>query len=315
MKIVVTELIWEEGLQVLREFGETIYDPQLFKKPDELKELLKDADGLVVRNQTKVTAELLAGAPKLKVVGRLGVGLDNIDVPACKEKGIAVTFGRNANAISVAEHVFAFMLVMAKNFYLGVTEHVKAGGADRKKYTGFELYGKTLGCIGIGDIAARVVKRAIPFGMKCIAYDPFVHEYNFAPSEFGVKLVDLETILKESDYITIHVPLLPSTKNMISKEQLAMMKRTAYIINTSRGGIIDELALADALKSGQIAGAMLDVMEKEPSPPDHPLFSCDNIFLTPHVAGLTEESQVRTSVMVAEDVVKVLKGQKPAAAV
>ncbi|MTI79902.1 MAG: hydroxyacid dehydrogenase [Firmicutes bacterium] len=306
MKTVVTELIWDEGLEVLQGMGEVVYDPELWKS-DNLLGAVSDADAVVVRNQTQVNKDLLAAANKLKVVGRLGVGLDNIDVGACKEQGVDVVFARNANAISVVEYVFASMLSFARQ--LGkATDDVKKGGWNRKQFTLQELFGKTLGLIGVGEIGSRLAARAKTFGMEVIGFDPFLPPYEVAITEFGVKLSSLEYVISNSDFISMHVPLNEKTRNLINKKTLKMMKPTTCIINTARGGIINEDDLYEALKNKQIAGAALDVLAKEP-PTGSPLMKLDNIILSPHIAGLTEEAQVRTSVLVAREVAKVMSGE------
>lgn len=307
MKVVITELIWPEGLEVLSQQSEVGYDPDLWKKPEELKKMLTDADAIIVRNQTKVSAGLLEAAPQIKVVGRLGVGLDNIDVAACKQAGIAVVYARNANAVSVVEYVFAAMLSFSRRLERA-DEDVKSGNWSRKRFTLSELYGKTLGLIGIGEIGTRLAARARAFGMNIIGYDPFLPPFEVACAEFGVCLTNLEQVLTQSDFISLHVPLNDKTRNLINKENLAMMKPNAYVINTSRGGIINEDNLYVALKSKQIAGAALDVLSQEP-PVGSPLLELDNLILSPHIAGLTEEAQIRTSVLVAREVCKVLAGQ------
>ena len=306
MKTVVTELIWEEGLEILRQLGETVYDPDLWKSPI-LLPAVADADALVVRNQTRVNGEFLAAAPRLKVVGRLGVGLDNIDIAACRQAGVTVVFARNANAISVAEYVFAAMLSFSRKLE-DATSDVKKGNWNRKQFTLSELYGKTLGLIGVGEIGTRLASRAKAFGMKLLGYDPFLPPYETACTEFGVCMAGLDQVLTQSDFISLHVPLNDDTRNLINKGRLAMMKSTAYIINTARGGIINESDLYEALKTRQIAGAALDVMSEEP-PAGSSLPELSNVILTPHIAGLTEEAQVRTSVLVAREVCKVLQGQ------
>ncbi|MCL6560793.1 MAG: hydroxyacid dehydrogenase [Firmicutes bacterium] len=306
MKIVVTELIWDEGLEILRQSGEVVYDPTLWIS-EKLPLVAADADAVIVRNQTRITKEFLAAAKKLKVVGRLGVGLDNIDLTACKESGVTVVFARNANAVSVVEYVFAAMLSFSRQLERATVD-VKKGNWSRKKFTLAELYGKTLGLIGVGEIGTRLAARARAFGMEVIGHDPFLPPYEIACTEFGVRLAGLEQVLSQSDFISLHVPLSDQTRNLISQERLALMKPTAYIINTARGGIINEDALYQALKDKKIAGAALDVLSREP-PAGSPLLELDNVILSPHIAGLTEEAQVRTSVLVAREVCKVLKGQ------
>ncbi|GAB6179139.1 hypothetical protein JCM14036_04580 [Desulfotomaculum defluvii] len=306
MKIVVTELIWEEGLEILRELGEVVYDQNLWKS-DNLADVVKGCDALIVRNQTKVTEELMTQAPNLKVIGRLGVGLDNINVAAAKAKGIPVVFARNANAISVVEYVFSAMFSFSRPLEKA-TQDVKQGNWNRKLWTREEIYGKTLGLIGVGEIGARLASRARAMGMKVVGFDPFLPPYELACTDIGVSMTSLEKVLTESDYVSLHVPLNDQTRNLINKESLGTMKKTAYIINTARGGVINEEDLYEALKSNTIAGAALDVLAKEP-PTGNKLLELDNIILTPHIAGLTEEAQVRTSELVAHECTKVLRGQ------
>ncbi|MCG8403467.1 MAG: hydroxyacid dehydrogenase [Firmicutes bacterium] len=306
MKTVVTELIWTEGLDVLSQLGEVVYDPDLWKK-DELPGVTADADALVVRNQTKVTRELLQSAPQLKVIGRLGVGLDNIDLQAAREKDIPVVYARNANAISVAEYVFAAMLALARRPG-EATSDVKQGNWNRKRFTGVELYGKTLGLVGTGEIGSRLAARARAFGMQILGYDPFLPPYELAITDFAVQPAGLAEVLSRSDFISLHVPLNKATRHLIDRENLRLMKATACIINSARGGIIDEQALCEALADQRIAGAALDVFEQEP-PRESALLALDNVILTPHIAGLTEEAQVKTSVLVASEITKILRGQ------
>ncbi|GAB6180107.1 hypothetical protein JCM14036_14260 [Desulfotomaculum defluvii] len=306
MKTVVTELIWEEGLEILRELGEVVYDQNLWKS-DNLAEAIKDCDALIVRNQTKVTEELMAQAPNLKVIGRLGVGLDNINVAAAKAKGIPVVFARNANAVSVAEYVFSAMFSFSRPLEKA-TQDVKQGNWNRKLWTREEIYGKTLGLIGVGEIGARLASRAKAMGMNVLGFDPFLPPYELACTDIGVCMTSLEKVLAESDYVSLHVPLNDKTRNLINKDSLSTMKKTSYIINTARGGVINEEDLYEALKANTIAGAALDVLAKEP-PTGNKLLELDNVILTPHIAGLTEEAQVRTSELVARECIKVLRGQ------
>lgn len=306
MQIVVTELIWPQGLKVLSRFGEVVYDPQLWKDPD-LAQKLAYADALIVRNQTKVTREIMSACPKLKAVGRLGVGLDNIDLAAARKLNIPVVFAKNANAISVAEYVFAAILGFARKLH-PATEDIKQGNWSRKLFTGTEIFGSTLGLIGIGEIGTRLAIRAKAFGMNIIGYDPFLAPYELAITDAGVKLLCLEEVLARADFLSLHVPLNNFTRNLIDAGRLKLMKPTAYIINTARGGIINEVDLYEALKNNLLSGAALDVFSKEP-PLDSPLLELDNVLLSPHIAGLTEEAQIKTSVLVAEEVVKVINGE------
>lgn len=310
MKILITEMIWDEGINELEELGFKVdYEESLWKERERLLIKVKEYDAVIVRNQTNVNQELLSAGHKVKVIGRLGVGLDNIDLHAAKEKGIKVVFGRHANATSVAEYVMAAILTANRPLYLADAD-IRKGGWDRKQYTGEEIYQKTIGLIGMGEISHRVAKRAKAFGMKVVGYDPFVTEYDHIVSETDVDQLDsLQQLLQISDVVSLHIPLNSATKHLISLRELETMKTRACLINTSRGGIIDEEALAYALKNQLIAQAYLDVLEVEPVSPSNPLLSCKNAVLTPHIAGLTNESQVRTSRLVAKEVGKILKGK------
>jgi len=310
VKVVITELIWLPATNPLREAAEVVYAEDLWRRSDELRTQLADADAVIVRNQTQVNRDLLAAASQLKIVGRLGVGLDNIDVAAARERGVQVVFARSSNAIAVAEYVFAAMQAAARRL-AEATVDVKAGRWNRQLFTGTELYGKTLGIVGLGDIGGRLARRAQAFGMHVLASDPQVNASSLVVAEFGVKLVPLETLLAESDFVSLHIPLTRGTANLINRERLATMKPTAWLINTARGGVIDEAALYEALKAGRPAGAALDVRAKEPPGADDLLSSLPNVIFTPHTAGITQESNERTATMVVEDVLRVLRGQAP----
>jgi D-3-phosphoglycerate dehydrogenase len=308
MKVVVTELIWPVGIERLEKMGCTVfYDPGLWKDSEALAEQLKDADALIVRNQTQVTKELLDHGRQLKVIGRLGVGLDNLDLSAAAKKNVVVVFGKNANATSVAEYVISAIFTCIRSL-AEASVNVKQGHWDRKRFTGGEISSKTLGLIGVGEISHRVAVRANALGMRVMGYDPFVSPYDFPIAETGVELVDLERLFSESDFISLHVPLTELTRNLIDKDALTRMKSSAYVINSSRGGIINEDELGAALENKQVAGAVLDVLEQEPPMADHPLVKLNNCIITPHIAGLTEEAQVRTSELVANEVIRELEG-------
>ncbi|MDQ1002548.1 D-3-phosphoglycerate dehydrogenase [Neobacillus niacini] len=311
MKALITELIWNEGIEeLLRQGYEVNYDESLWNNRVKLVNLVKDYDAIIVRNQTKVDQELLNAGTRLKVVGRLGVGMDNIDIAAAKKRGIQVVYGRHANATSVAEYVLSAMLSANRPLHKANAD-IRAGYWNRKKFTGGEISNKSLGLVGLGEISHRVAKRALAFGMKVIGYDPFITEYDHIVSETGIQLIEsLEDVLTKSDFISFHVPLTPQTHHLISEFELRKMKPSAYIINTSRGGIINENALAAALKSQTIAGAFLDVLEVEPISQTNQLLSCETATITPHIAGLTDESQIRTSLLVAKEVVKILNGER-----
>ncbi|UFJ38926.1 hydroxyacid dehydrogenase [Brevibacillus humidisoli] len=308
MNVLITELIWPIGIEKLEEAAVVDYDPTLWADRELLQQRIGQADALIVRNQTKVDAELLRSAGQLKAIGRLGVGLDNIDLSAAKQYRVPVVYARNANAIAVAEYVLAAMLETSRALHQAHHD-VRQGNWDRRRHTGVELYGKTIGLIGMGEIAHRVAKRAASFGMNMLGFDPFVAAYDFAPAETGIAPVSLSQLLSHSDFISVHIPLTAQTKSLLSTRQFQHMKPHAYLINTSRGGIVDESALLQAVQHGTIAGAFLDVLEQEPIDPANPLLHCEKVVITPHVAGLTEESQVRTSLLVAEEIIKILRGE------
>ncbi|GAB3055712.1 hydroxyacid dehydrogenase [Virgibacillus ainsalahensis] len=316
MKVLVTELMWEDGIEALRRNGYTVdYDMELSRKRDELLQLVPSYDALIVRNETNVDPELLDAAKKARVIGRLGVGLDNINLDAAKKRNIPVISARNANATSVAEYVMASMLDAYRQLS-DADADVRRGNWDRKFFTGYELNGKTLGLLGLGEISHRVAKRANVFGMKTIGYDPFVAPFDHILQETGVKPVDnLENLLSESDFLSIHVPLTKATKHMINKNNFPLMKRHAYVINSARGGIIHEQDLIKAVKAGEVAGAYLDVLESEPVQKDSPLTQVESIRLSPHIAGLTDESQSRTAMLIAQEVMRVMNGGKSLCAV
>ncbi|MFW6121625.1 MAG: hydroxyacid dehydrogenase [Petrotogales bacterium] len=306
-KIVITEFMTGSKLDDLKKQGEVIYDPDLWRK-DELTTEVKDAHVVIVRNQTEVDASLINNAQNLKIIGRLGVGLDNIDLKAARSRDISVIYARNANAISVAEYVLGTMFQFSRKYH-NATLEIKKGLWDRKKYALNELYGKKLGLIGVGEISARLAMRAKALGMEILGYDPFVPPYEIAIMDHGVQLCTLNEVVSQSDFISIHVPLNKYTKNMINKDMLSLMKSKCYVINTSRGGVINEEALYDALSSGIIAGAALDVYAKEP-PLNSPILALDNVILTPHIAGVTQEAQFRTSAIIVDEVIKVLQGKQ-----
>lgn len=313
--IVVSELLAPPGPELLETSGLPVaLDSTLWNNPTRLQALLAEAEALIVRNQTRVTAQLLDAAPRLRVIGRLGVGLDNIDLAAARKRNVIVTAARNANAIAVAEYVLAAMLYSARDLAAANTS-VRAGEWDRVHFGGTELWGCTVGLIGVGEIGRRVAKRAQAFGMNVIGYDPLIGPYDFAPAEQHITLLPLEEVLARADIVILHVPLIPTTHHLINAERLAQMRPHAVLINTARGGIVDEQALLDALNVGRLRQAFLDVREIEPSPPDDPLRSCNAAMLTPHIAGLTAEAQERTSRLVVSDVLRVLAGGRAIGAV
>jgi D-3-phosphoglycerate dehydrogenase len=301
MKILVSDAIAEEGIAKLREAGFEV-EVKTGLKPEELIKAIPEYDGLIVRSATKVTREVIQAGKNLKAIGRAGIGLDNIDTEAAKERGIKVLNTPGATTISVAELTMGHMLALARHIPQA-TASLKAGKWEKKQFMGTELYGKTLGIIGVGRIGREVAKRASAFGMDIVAYDPYVREADVR--DLGLKLLPLEDLLQYSDYITIHVPLTPETRHMLGKREFELMKPGVRIINCARGGVIDEQALYEALVSGKVAGAALDVFEEEP-PKDNPLLKLDNVIGTPHLGASAEEGQLRAGVEIAEKMIAAL---------
>ncbi|MCX5703452.1 MAG: phosphoglycerate dehydrogenase [Candidatus Omnitrophica bacterium] len=297
MKILVSDPLSDEGLKILTEVKEFQVDVKTELKPEALKAIIKDYDALVVRSATKVSKDIISAAIKLKVIGRAGVGLDNVDLEAATQKGIIVMNTPGGNTISTAEHAMSMILALSRNIPQA-NASVKAGEWKRSKFMGVELYNKVLGIVGLGRIGSELAKRALSFGMKVLAFDPFLSRE--VAGSLGVEVVELKELFQRSDYITVHTPLTEETKHMISGPQFALMKKGVRIINCARGGIIDEAALAEAVKAGVVAGAALDVFEKEPLPPDSELLKLDNVITTPHLGASTEEAQVNVAVEVAE---------------
>ncbi|MDD5730905.1 MAG: phosphoglycerate dehydrogenase [Candidatus Omnitrophica bacterium] len=306
MKILVSDALSEEGLKILRENKDFLVDVKTGLKPEELKEIIKDYDALIVRSATKANKDLINAASKLKVIGRAGVGLDNVDLAVATERGIVVMNTPAGNTISTCEHTFSLILSVARSIPQA-NESTKKGEWKRSKYMGVELYNKTLGIIGLGRIGTEVAKRAFSFGMKVVAFDPFLNRE--VARELGIEAVTLSDLLKAADFITVHVPLSADTKHMISDKEFDMMKKTCRIVNCARGGIIDEAALAKAIKEGKIAGAALDVFEKEPPDPANELLKLDNVVVSCHLGASTEEAQVNVAIEVAECVRDYLLGR------
>ncbi len=302
MKVLVTDPILPEGLDILRKAGLEV-EERIGLPTEELKEAIREADGIIIRSGTKLTAEIIEAAERLKVIARAGTGLDNVDLEAANRKGIVVMNCPGGNTNSAAEHTLALMLALARNIPQAMAS-LKAGRWERKKFMGRELMGKTLGIIGLGRIGSVVAERALGLKMKVLAYDPFVTPER--ASEMGVELVSLDELYARSDLITIHVPLTKETYHLINAESLAKMKDGVLLINCARGGIVDERALYEALKSGKVAGAALDVFEKEPPDPEHPLLKMENFVCTPHLGASTLEAQKNVALAVASQVVDYL---------
>ena len=305
--IVITEFMDEaaitEGLKGL----DVLYDPQLVDKPEALHVALGEARAIIVRNRTQVRGPLLAAAPKLKVVGRLGVGLDNIDLVACAARSVTVHPATGANDVSVAEYVVTAALILLRRAWFA-TDRVVRGEWPRNDLMGCEMAGKTLGLIGFGAIARETAARARAMGMSVIAYDPYVKADDPAWSRLGASPAGVPALLAAADVISLHVPLTGATRNLIDAAALSAMKPGVIVINAARGGVLDEAALVEALKAGRIGGAALDVFEVEPLKGERAaLFAgCPNLILTPHIAGVTEESNVRVSWVTVDNVRKSL---------
>jgi D-3-phosphoglycerate dehydrogenase len=298
-KVVVSDALAPQGLEILERAAglEVVNVPGI--SPGELAGVLADADGLVVRSGTKVTADVIASAPQLKVIGRAGIGVDNVDVAAATQRGIVVVNTPEGNNVTTAEHAIALLVSLARHIPQA-TASMKAGKWEKNKFQGLELYNRTLGVIGLGNIGRIVAERARGLAMRVIAYDPFI-----APEvaqQLDVELVPLDELIARADAITIHVPKTKDTTKLLNAERLAKAKRGVLVVNAARGGIVDEAALLAALNSGQVAAAALDVFEQEPTPKEHPLVAHPNVICTPHLGASTEQAQINVSIAVAEQV-------------
>jgi (S)-sulfolactate dehydrogenase len=306
VRVVITEFMDETAVAGLATKHDTFYDSSLVDRPDELRASLATADALIVRNRTQVDATLLAGAPTLKVVGRLGVGLDNIDVDACRARGIEVIPATGANALAVAEYVIGAAMLLLRGAYSSSTAVASGDWPRAALASGRELSGKTLGIVGFGGIGRLVARLGRALGMRVVGSDPQVPASAAAWREEGAESRELDALLAEADVVTLHVPLVEATRHLVDAARLARMKPEAILINTARGGVVDEAALAAALKSGRLGGAALDVFEHEPLAAGSPLAGCPNLLLTPHIAGVTAESNTRVSTLIAVNVAAAL---------
>lgn len=303
-RILITEMMEDAAVARLAAQHDVTYQPDLVDRQGDIPELVADADGLIVRNRTQVTRGMLDRAPRLRVIGRLGVGLDNIDMEACDDRSISVRPAVGANAVAVAEYVIAAMLTLLRPVY-SAAPLLLAGGWPRRQLVGREAAGTTLGLVGYGSIARNVARRANALDQTVIAYDPLLEsDTDWSPAQ----RTSLDVLVESSDIISIHVPLLPDTRNLFDRARLRQMQRGAFLINAARGGIVDEEALADALASGHLGGAALDVFDSEPPTATRleRLRPVPNLILTPHIAGVTAESNERVSAMVAEAVLEEL---------
>jgi D-3-phosphoglycerate dehydrogenase / 2-oxoglutarate reductase len=302
VRVLVSDPLAEEGLEILKKAFEV--DVKTDLKEEELCTIIGDYDALLVRSSTEVTAKVIEAGKRLKFIGRAGVGVDNIDMDAATRKGIIVANAPEGNTLAATEHTMAMMLSLARNIPQA-TASLKKKEWKRSRFMGVELNEKVLGIVGFGRIGRELAKRAIAMDMKCVAYDPFISKERAA--QLGVEMMSVEDLFRIADVITVHTPLIAETKHLVNAKSIATMKDGVRIINCARGGIIDEKALYDAVKSGKVAGAALDVFETEP-PTDSPLLTLDQIIVTPHLGASTAEAQVNVAVSVAKQCIEVLNG-------
>lgn len=304
MKVLAADGVSKKGIDILARDFEVVVKDKL--PAEELLQIIPEFDALIVRSASKVTAEVLAAAKNLKIIGRAGVGVDNIDVAAATARGIIVINSPGGNTIAATEHTMAMMLAMSRNIPIA-NETMQKGEWNRKKYVGVELRGKTLGVIGMGRIGSGVAKRALAFDMDVIGYDPYINEER--AQAMGVKVGTLDDIIENADFITVHMPLTKDTRGMLNKDNMKRMKKGVRLINCARGGIIDEQDLADAVKTGIVAGAAIDVYTSEPVSAEHPLIGLPGVVLTPHLGASTVEAQIGVSVDVAQGIKAALNGE------
>ena len=304
-KVIICDPIHEDGVKMLMDAGlDVTLDTEV--TPDDLLQKIDEYDAMVIRSRTKVTKELLDAATNLKAVARAGVGLDNVDLPYAKEKGVQVFNSPEAPCNAVAELVLGMIFNMARNIS-EADAGMKQGKWEKKKLTGFEIQGKTLGIIGFGRIGYTLGKKAKCLGMRVLAFDVAPDRIKQFIDEIGAESATLDTVYAESNFITVHVPLLPQTKHMINKEAISKMRDGVYLINAARGGVIEEAALKAALDAGKVKGAALDVFEQEPKP-DEELVCRPNVICTPHIGAGSEEAQIGNSTVVAEKLIKFFQG-------
>src|SRR3989339_756788 len=288
MKVLAADKIADEGIKLFKDAGIEV-DSKTGLPEEELVKIIPEYDALMVRSETRATPKIIEAGKKLKIIGRAGVGVDNIDLPTATKNGVIVVNSPEGNTVAAAEHTWAMLLTMARQIPQAYAK-LKDGNWDRKSFKGVEVLNKTLGVIGLGKIGRRVASYALGMGMKVIASDPFVTE-DYAKS-LGLELKSFDDVIKEADFITFHIPKNKETAGMVNAAMIAKMKKGVRLVNVARGGIINEKDLYDALKSGRVAAAALDVFEKEPTPSDNPLLTLDNIVVTPHLGASTVEAQV-----------------------
>jgi (S)-sulfolactate dehydrogenase len=305
--IIITEFMDEDAVSSLAADYDVVYDPELVDRPNALIEMVEPAPALIVRNRTQVRGPLLDAAKALKVVGRLGVGLDNIDMAACEARNIAVCPATGANNVSVAEYVASTMLTLLRGPAYGVTQAVIDGHWPRTDAIGREASGRQLGIVGYGAIGRDVARRVAPLDMKVVGFDPFLADDD--PAWGSTRPMALDELLATSDVVSLHVPMTDQTRHLINAKAIATMKPGAIVINAARGGVVDEAALTAALRDGNLGGAALDVFETEPVSAESGTHFANvpNLILTPHIAGLTDEANLRTSALTAANVRRVLE--------
>ncbi|HBR18459.1 MAG: phosphoglycerate dehydrogenase [Deltaproteobacteria bacterium RIFCSPLOWO2_12_FULL_43_16] len=303
MKVLISDSMSDRCVEIFKSAPGLQVDVNTKLKPEELKKVIKNYHALVVRSATKVTAEIIEAADNLKVIGRAGTGVDNIDTAAATKKGIVVMNTPGGNTITTAEHAVSMLMALARKIPQA-TASMRKGEWEKKKFEGTEVTGKTLGILGVGNIGSVVADRAQGLKMNVIAYDPYLSQE--AANRMGVELVSLDELYKKSDFISIHVPLTNETKNLVNKDAFAKMKKGVKIINCARGGIVHEKDLCDAIKAGIVSGAAMDVFEKEPAPPDNPLLQMEEVILTPHLGASTAEAQENVAISIAEQIVDYL---------
>jgi D-3-phosphoglycerate dehydrogenase len=302
-RVLLSDSLAPEGIEILERDPRIQCDIRTGLSPAELAELIPPYDALLIRSSTKVTREVIERAASLKVIGRAGVGVDNIDLDAATRRGIVVMNSPLGNSVTTAEHTIAMMLALARHIP-AANAAIRAGKWERRRFTGSEVFNKTLGIIGLGNIGRIVADRALGLKMKVIGFDPILTSE--AAARIGVEMVSLEELFRRSDFITVHTPLTEETRGLIGASAFAIMKPGVRVINCARGGIVDEDALYAALKTGRVAGAALDVFVEEPPPPNNPLLTLDNVIATPHLGAATDEAQVQVGVDIANQVIEFL---------
>jgi D-3-phosphoglycerate dehydrogenase len=304
MRVLICDGLEKAGVEILRSAAGISADERPDLTQEELSTVIGDYDGLIVRSKTRVTSHILDRAPRLRVIGRAGTGLDNIDVAAATRRGIVVMNAAAGNTVTTAEHTFAMLMALARQIPQA-NASMKSGRWEKKRFLGVELMGKTLGVVGMGRIGMAVAERALAFGMNVLGYDPYFTQE--AASKLKMKMASLDELFSRADFITVHTPLTDETRGMIGADAIRKMKDGVRIINCARGGLVEEKALADAVRSGKVAGAALDVFESEPVAPATPLLGLEAVIVTPHLGASTEEAQLSVATMIAEQVLEYLK--------